>query len=119
LTADLGGIRFILAFSDEQALARYAQERGEYRREWTYRTILGARLLDPVAEQWTAPVVEGREPVEFLGDVVPGCAGHGVPPLAGRRAADLLPPVLALPSDGPQSLISSPEEVAGQGGSAS
>ncbi|SFH15232.1 hypothetical protein [Streptomyces mirabilis] len=46
LTADLGGIRFILAFSDEQALARYAQVRGEYRREWTYQTILGARLLD-------------------------------------------------------------------------
>ncbi|MZD10104.1 hypothetical protein GTW43_34250, partial [Streptomyces sp. SID5785] len=33
-------------FSDEQALARYAQARGEYTREWTYRTILGARLLD-------------------------------------------------------------------------
>jgi hypothetical protein len=46
LTADLGGIRFILAFSDEQALARYALARGEYRREWTYRTVLGARLLD-------------------------------------------------------------------------
>jgi hypothetical protein len=46
LTADLNGIRFILAFSDEQALARYAQARGEFAREWTYRTVLGARLLD-------------------------------------------------------------------------
>ncbi|MEU9473812.1 hypothetical protein AB0D78_46275 [Streptomyces avermitilis] len=46
LTADLGGIRFILAFSDEQALARYAVARGEAAREWTYQTILGARLLD-------------------------------------------------------------------------
>ncbi|MFJ7417676.1 hypothetical protein ACIQXD_03545 [Streptomyces uncialis] len=46
LTADFNGIRFILAFSDEQALARYAQARGEFVREWTYRTILGARLLD-------------------------------------------------------------------------
>ncbi len=46
LTADLGGIRFILAFSDEQALARYAQARGEMAREWTYQTILGARLFD-------------------------------------------------------------------------
>lgn len=46
LTADFNGIRFILAFSDEQALARYAQARGEFSREWTYRTILGARLLD-------------------------------------------------------------------------
>ncbi|WP_239091902.1 hypothetical protein [Streptomyces sp. SID14478] len=46
LTADLNGIRFILAFSDEQALARYAQARGEYSREWSYRTVLGAKLLD-------------------------------------------------------------------------
>jgi hypothetical protein len=42
----LGGIRFILAFSDEQALARYAQVRSEYRRERTFQTILGARLVD-------------------------------------------------------------------------
>ncbi|GHI08120.1 hypothetical protein AQI88_06655 [Streptomyces cellostaticus] len=46
LTADLGGLRFLLAFSDEQALARYAVARGEPAREWTYQTILGARLLD-------------------------------------------------------------------------
>ncbi|MFI7340179.1 hypothetical protein ACIBUY_19870 [Streptomyces sp. NPDC050085] len=46
LTADLNGIRFILAFSDEQALARYAHIRGEYGRKWTYRTVLGAKLLD-------------------------------------------------------------------------
>ncbi|WP_052743142.1 hypothetical protein [Streptomyces mangrovisoli] len=46
LTADLVGIRFILAFTDEQALARYAVARGQAAREWTYQTILGARLLD-------------------------------------------------------------------------
>ncbi|MET7437648.1 hypothetical protein ABZS84_27895 [Streptomyces sp. NPDC005481] len=46
LTADLNGVRFILAFSDEQALARYAQARGEFHREWTYQTVLGSRLLD-------------------------------------------------------------------------
>ncbi|MDF3298399.1 hypothetical protein P3H78_07085 [Streptomyces sp. K1PA1] len=46
LTADLGGVRFILAFSDEQALARYAVARGEAAREWVYQSILGARLLD-------------------------------------------------------------------------
>jgi hypothetical protein len=46
LTADFNGIRFILAFSDEQALARYAQARGKYAREWAYRTVLGAKLLD-------------------------------------------------------------------------
>ncbi|MFD2689396.1 hypothetical protein ACFS5L_31850 [Streptomyces phyllanthi] len=46
LTADLNGIRFILAFSDEHALARYAEARGEAAREWAYQTVLGARLLD-------------------------------------------------------------------------
>jgi hypothetical protein len=46
LTADWNGVRFILAFSDEQALARYARERGAFAREWTYQTVLGARLLD-------------------------------------------------------------------------
>ncbi|MFD7706902.1 hypothetical protein [Streptomyces sp. NPDC059786] len=46
LTADLNGIRFILAFSDEQALGRYAKAREGYHREWTYQTVLGARLLD-------------------------------------------------------------------------
>ncbi|MGW2858189.1 hypothetical protein [Streptomyces sp. NPDC001205] len=46
LMADWGGIRFILAFSDEQALARYAVARGEAAREWRYQTVLGARLLD-------------------------------------------------------------------------
>ncbi|MFD5267197.1 hypothetical protein [Streptomyces sp. NPDC058335] len=46
LTADWNGVRFILAFSDGQALARYARARGEYHREWIYQTILGARLLD-------------------------------------------------------------------------
>ncbi|MFI0238166.1 hypothetical protein [Streptomyces sp. NPDC016845] len=46
LTADFNGIRFILAFSDEYALARYAHARGEYGREWVYQTVLGAKLLD-------------------------------------------------------------------------
>ncbi|MFC9284135.1 hypothetical protein [Streptomyces collinus] len=46
LTADWNGVRFILVFSDEQALARYARERGAFAREWTYQTVLGARLLD-------------------------------------------------------------------------
>ncbi|MCX5525943.1 hypothetical protein OG342_24365 [Streptomyces bobili] len=46
LTADWNGVRFILAFSDGQALARYARARGEFHREWVYQTVLGARLLD-------------------------------------------------------------------------
>ncbi|MFR9800041.1 hypothetical protein ACL02U_29735 [Streptomyces sp. MS06] len=46
LTADFGGVRWILAFTDETALARYALARGEGGEEWAYETVLGARLLD-------------------------------------------------------------------------
>ncbi|MER6996963.1 SseB family protein [Streptomyces sp. NPDC000410] len=45
-TADQGGIRWICAFSHEEALARFAHARGDAQREWTYQTVLGARLLD-------------------------------------------------------------------------
>lgn len=45
-TADLNGVRWICAFSNEEALARFGLARGETRREWKYRRILGARLLD-------------------------------------------------------------------------
>jgi hypothetical protein len=46
LAGDLGGIRWIYAFSHESALARFAIARGEGGREWPYRRVLGARLLD-------------------------------------------------------------------------
>jgi hypothetical protein len=46
LTADFGGVRWILAFSDESALARYALARDEADREWPYQRVLGARLVD-------------------------------------------------------------------------
>ncbi|MFV0133931.1 hypothetical protein ACLGIH_11945 [Streptomyces sp. HMX87] len=46
LTGDLGGVRWIYTFTDEAALARFAIARGQQDREWTYRQVLGARLLD-------------------------------------------------------------------------
>ncbi|WP_256726013.1 hypothetical protein [Streptomyces sp. IMTB 2501] len=46
LTGDYGGIRWIYAFSNESALARFAVARGEGGREWAYQRWLGARLLD-------------------------------------------------------------------------
>jgi hypothetical protein len=46
LTGDLGGVRWIYAFSNEHALARFAVVRGEVQREWAYQRWLGARLLD-------------------------------------------------------------------------
>ncbi|MFF3498925.1 hypothetical protein [Streptomyces sp. NPDC003247] len=76
LAADLGGIRWIYAFSDESALARFAIARGEGAREWTYRRVLGARLLD-------AGVVGTGVPCGVALDV--GSEGDGVlfPPVAG------------------------------------
>lgn len=46
LVGEWGGVRWIYAFSDEPALARFAFARGEGGREWVYRRVLGARLLD-------------------------------------------------------------------------
>lgn len=45
-TAEQGGVRWICAFSNESALARFAYAQQDAAREWEYRTILGARLLD-------------------------------------------------------------------------
>lgn len=47
-TADLGGISWICAFTDDAALARFTEARGDASREWTYRTVRGSRLLDEV-----------------------------------------------------------------------
>ncbi|MFC8508280.1 hypothetical protein ACFU3J_17580 [Streptomyces sp. NPDC057411] len=47
-TADLGGVDWICAFTDEAALARFAEARGEESVEWPYRRVLGSRLLDDV-----------------------------------------------------------------------
>ncbi|MER8119220.1 hypothetical protein [Streptomyces sp. NPDC094031] len=74
LTADLGGVRWILAFSDETALARYALARGEGDREWSYQRWLGARLLD-------AAVPAVGVPCGVALDV--GGAGTLFPPVAG------------------------------------
>ncbi|MFJ7146645.1 hypothetical protein ACIQVT_00175 [Streptomyces sp. NPDC100445] len=76
LTEDLSGVRFILAFSDEQALARYAIARGEAAREWSYQTILGARLLD-------VAVPAAGVPCGVALDCADGEAGMVFPPVRG------------------------------------
>ncbi|MEV7061558.1 hypothetical protein AB0N97_01930 [Streptomyces collinus] len=76
LVGDYGGIRWIYAFSDESALARFAIARGEGSREWGYRRVLGARLLD-------AGVPATGVPTGVALDV--GSDGDGVlfPPVTG------------------------------------
>ncbi|MGI5356379.1 SseB family protein [Streptomyces sp. CA-252508] len=54
-TTEHGEVRWICAFSDEEALARFAHARGEAGREWTYRTVLGARLLDVLVPKLGVP----------------------------------------------------------------
>ncbi|MCH0538509.1 SseB family protein [Streptomyces sp. MUM 203J] len=54
-TADQNGVRWICAFSHEEALARFAHARGEASREWQYRTVLGARLLDAMVPLLDVP----------------------------------------------------------------
>ncbi|MFD3697924.1 SseB family protein [Streptomyces sp. NPDC058646] len=54
-TAEQGGIRWICAFSDEEALAGFARAQGDAEREWEYRTVLGARLLDVMVPMLGVP----------------------------------------------------------------
>ncbi|WCD91031.1 hypothetical protein KPP03845_107460 [Streptomyces xanthophaeus] len=54
-TADMNGVRWICAFSDQEALAAFARARGDAGREWTYRTVLGARLLDVMVPMLPGP----------------------------------------------------------------
>ncbi|MFJ8586389.1 SseB family protein [Streptomyces sp. NPDC093595] len=54
-TAEHGGVRWICAFSNEETLARFAHARGEAGREWEYRAVLGARLLDVLVPKLEVP----------------------------------------------------------------
>ncbi|MGW7328259.1 hypothetical protein ACWGIU_06510 [Streptomyces sp. NPDC054840] len=88
-TVELGGLDWICAFSDEEALARFAEARGEGDREWTYRRVAGARLLDdvvravdfPCGVAWNAAGPDGLVFPPMRG-IVPDAAA-----LDGERAA--------------------------------
>ncbi|MFE9846395.1 hypothetical protein [Streptomyces goshikiensis] len=55
MSAVSGGIRWLYAFTDEAALARFAEARGEASRQWPYVAILGARLVDAVVAMVDGP----------------------------------------------------------------
>ncbi|KOG47675.1 MULTISPECIES: SseB family protein [Streptomyces] len=73
-----GGVRWIYAFTDEEALARFAVARGAAAeaREWEYLAILGARLVDAVI-----PTVDG--PTGVAVDVADEDASMLFPPVVG------------------------------------
>ncbi|OKJ41555.1 hypothetical protein AMK22_08770 [Streptomyces sp. CB01580] len=78
-SAEQNGVRWICAFSDEEALARFAEARGDGEREWIYRTVLGARLLDVMVP------------------MLPGPAGVALD--AGSEDGMLFPPVVGIVPD--------------------
>lgn len=75
-SADQNGVRWICAFSDEEALGRFARVRGDAGREWTYQTVLGARLLDVMV-----PLLPGPAGVAL--DAGSEDGGMLFPPVAG------------------------------------
>ncbi|MFD6278467.1 SseB family protein [Streptomyces sp. NPDC060209] len=78
-SAEQNGVRWICAFSDEEALARFASARGEAGREWAYQAVLGARLLDVMVP------------------LLPGPAGVALD--AGSTDGMLFPPVVGIVPD--------------------
>ncbi|MFC9749721.1 hypothetical protein [Streptomyces niveus] len=55
-TASLGGVRWVCAFTDEGALARFAEARGgEGGRAWEFAVVRGARLLDEIVPAMGRP----------------------------------------------------------------
>ncbi|MDX2403094.1 hypothetical protein NJO91_08145 [Streptomyces microflavus] len=60
-TAEFGGVRWVCGFTDEAALARFAEERavmegaGAASRTWEYAAFRGARLLDEIIPAMGVP----------------------------------------------------------------
>ncbi|WP_435604313.1 SseB family protein [Streptomyces sp. bgisy130] len=80
MSADMDGIRWLYAFTDEDALSRFALSRGsEPGTEWRYVTASGARVLDVL---------------------IPACEGPtGVALDAGSEQGALFPPVAGIVPD--------------------
>ncbi|WP_333779012.1 hypothetical protein [Streptomyces sp. IBSBF 3136] len=85
LTVELQGARWLLAFTDEAALGRFARARGEADRTWRYRTVWGAAVLDA-----GVPAVAGAGtgsgaglPCGVLVDAGDGERGLVLPPVVG------------------------------------
>ncbi|WP_413754608.1 SseB family protein [Streptomyces sp. R-74717] len=74
-SAEQNGVRWICAFSDEEALARFARARGEAGREWTYQAVLGARLLDVMVPTLPGPAGVALDAGSEDGMLFPPVAG--------------------------------------------
>ncbi|OEV05329.1 hypothetical protein AN219_36435 [Streptomyces nanshensis] len=69
MSAELGGLRWIYAFTSQEALAAFARGRG-VGGDWEFRTLYGARLLDeviPSLDFWCGVALDvGSEGGELL-----------------------------------------------------
>ncbi|MFG2622917.1 SseB family protein [Streptomyces sp. NPDC048507] len=74
-TTELGGLDWICAFSDEEALSRFALARGEAEHEWPFRRVRGARLLDEVVAALDFPCGVALDPAGPAGAVFPPVLG--------------------------------------------
>jgi hypothetical protein len=74
-TADNGGVRWVCAFSDEEALAGFARMRGDTGREWIYRSVWGARLLDVIVPALGVPAGVALDVGSATGMLFPPVAG--------------------------------------------
>ncbi|WP_405805994.1 SseB family protein [Streptomyces sp. NBC_01187] len=73
-SADLGGIRWIMTFSDEETLSRFLLLRHEDG-EREYHRVLGSRLLDAVVPAVPGPCGVALDPGSEHGAVLPPVAG--------------------------------------------
>ncbi|WP_250289116.1 SseB family protein [Streptomyces atroolivaceus] len=74
-SAEQNGVRWICAFSNEEALARFALARGEAGREWSYQSVLGARLLDVMVPLLPGPAGVAQDAGSTDGMLFPPVAG--------------------------------------------
>ncbi|MFD9476781.1 MULTISPECIES: SseB family protein [Streptomyces] len=88
-TAEQGGVRWICAFSDEESLARFAAAQGDAGREWEYRSVYGARLLDVMVPKLGVPAGVALDAGSADGMLFPPVAGvvpdSAVVDLGGER----------------------------------
>ncbi|MFE9662945.1 MULTISPECIES: SseB family protein [unclassified Streptomyces] len=91
LTLAFGGLAWICAFTDEEALARFATARGEAARDWPYRRTYGFRLLDEVVPAAGFPCGVALDAAGPDGWVLPPVRGV-VPDRAALDAAHPGPP---------------------------
>lgn len=75
-TARSGGVRWVCAFTDEAALARFALRHAPAGQSWEYAALLGARVLDEI-------VPAMGEPAGLAVDVATEDGAMFFPPVTG------------------------------------